>query len=84
MPSGALGMTSALAERMFAQSEADYEDTGGVGGTLAGNSLSTAAMRATLDHVLTEEAFARMIPLAERFADRARGDHRARAGCRGT
>ena len=29
-------------------SEADYEDTGGVGGTLAGNALSLAAMRATL------------------------------------
>ncbi len=26
-------------------------------GTLAGNALSMAAMRATLEHVLTEEAF---------------------------
>jgi glutamate-1-semialdehyde 2,1-aminomutase len=39
---------------------------GGVGGTLAGNALSLAATRATLDHVLTDEAFARMIELAER------------------
>ena len=30
---------------------------GGVGGTLAGNALSLAAMRATLEHVLTDEAF---------------------------
>jgi glutamate-1-semialdehyde aminotransferase len=38
-----------------------------VGGTLAANALSMAAMRATLGEVLTEEAFARMIPLAERW-----------------
>jgi glutamate-1-semialdehyde 2,1-aminomutase len=38
-----------------------------VGGTLAGNALSLAAIRATLTEVLTDEAFARMIPLAERF-----------------
>ena len=29
--------------------------------------LSLAAMRATLDEVLTDEAFARMIALGERF-----------------
>ena len=39
----------------------------GVGGTLAGNHLSLAAMRATLANVLTAEAFGRMIPLAERW-----------------
>ena len=43
------------------------EDTGGVGGTLAGNALSLAATRATLGEVLTDEAFARMSPLRERF-----------------
>ena len=43
-------------------------DVGGVGGTLSGNALSLAAMRATLEHVLTEEAFGRMVPLAERWA----------------
>lgn len=42
-------------------------DVGGVGGTLAANALSLAAVRATLAEVLTEEAFARMIPLAERW-----------------
>jgi glutamate-1-semialdehyde 2,1-aminomutase len=69
IPSGALGLTEPLVEAMFAQAEADYEDTGGVGGTLAGNALSVAAMRATLASVLTPEAFDRMIPLAGRFAD---------------
>ena len=33
--------------------DADIVDVGGVGGTLAGNALSTAAMRATLGEVLT-------------------------------
>jgi glutamate-1-semialdehyde 2,1-aminomutase len=40
---------------------------GGVGGTLAGNALSTAAMRATLEHSLTEAQFAGMIELAASF-----------------
>ena len=47
----------------------DLIDMGGVGGTLAGNALSIAATRATLEHVLTDEAFARMESLATRFAD---------------
>jgi glutamate-1-semialdehyde 2,1-aminomutase len=42
-------------------------DTGGVGGTLAGNALSIAAVCATLGEVLTDEAFERMHSLAERF-----------------
>jgi glutamate-1-semialdehyde 2,1-aminomutase len=44
-------------------------DTNGIGGTLAGNALSLAAMRATLQHVLTAEAFAHTIPLAARWTE---------------
>jgi glutamate-1-semialdehyde 2,1-aminomutase len=40
-----------------------------VGGTLAGNALSMAAARATLDEVLTDEAFEQMIALATRFTE---------------
>jgi glutamate-1-semialdehyde 2,1-aminomutase len=43
------------------------EDVGGVGGTLAGNALSITAMRATLEHVLTDAAFDRMIAVADHF-----------------
>jgi glutamate-1-semialdehyde 2,1-aminomutase len=68
VPIGAYGVTAELAERIAAQEDADYEDTGGVGGTLAGNALSLAAARATLGEVLTDEAFERMIDLRERFA----------------
>jgi glutamate-1-semialdehyde 2,1-aminomutase len=68
VPIGAYGVSAELAERIMADEEGDYEDTGGVGGTLAGNALSLAAARATLGEVLTDEAFARMDALRERFA----------------
>src|SRR6478752_4817870 len=68
VPVGVLGLSDATVEAMFARPDADYEDTGGVGGTLAGNPLSAAAMRATLGAVLAEEAYAHTIPLATRFA----------------
>jgi glutamate-1-semialdehyde 2,1-aminomutase len=72
IPSGALGLSEQTARTMLEQPGADYEDTGGVGGTLAGNQFSLAAMRVTLDRVLTAEAFERAIPLAARFADGVR------------
>jgi glutamate-1-semialdehyde 2,1-aminomutase len=68
VPSGAFGITDELAERIAAERDADLVDTGGVGGTLAGNALSLAATRATLEHVLTDDAFAHMTALATRFA----------------
>jgi glutamate-1-semialdehyde 2,1-aminomutase len=67
VPAGALGLSEAVADDALAHHDADYADAGGVGGTLAGNPLSLAAVRATLSTVLTEEAFAHTIPLAERF-----------------
>ncbi len=70
IPSGAYGLTDDLVlaiEGLVASGEADIEDVGGVGGTLAGNALSLAAMRATLSEVLTEEAFATMIERATSF-----------------
>ena len=67
VPIGAYGVSAELAERIAAEEDADYEDTGGVGGTLAGNALSLAAARAALGEVLTAEAFERMSALRERF-----------------
>ena len=67
IPSGAYGVSEDVARRIQAHPEADLVDVGGVGGTLAGNALSVAAMRATLEQVLTEEAFARMVDLATEF-----------------
>ena len=69
IPAAAYGMSEDTA-RLVADALPDGPlDVGGVGGTLAGNALSLRAMRATLQHVLTEEAYGRMIPLAERFTD---------------
>jgi glutamate-1-semialdehyde 2,1-aminomutase len=70
IPSGAYGITEAVAEavtRHTSAGDADIVDVGGVGGTLAGNALSTAAMRATLGEVLTPQAFEHMIDLATEF-----------------
>jgi len=67
VPAGAYGLTTELAERILADRAADIEDTGGIGGTLAGNALSVAAMRATLGEVLTDGAFDGMIAVATRF-----------------
>jgi glutamate-1-semialdehyde 2,1-aminomutase len=69
VPVGAFGTTAELAARALAREQDDWEDVGGVGGTLAGNALSLAAVRATLGEVLTGEAFTRMIELGGRLAD---------------
>jgi len=69
IPSGAYGITERIAEMVTEHPDADLIDVGGVGGTLAGNVLSTAAMRATLADVLTDAAFEHMITLATRFTE---------------
>lgn len=69
VPSGAYGITQEIADRIQQHPEADLIDVGGVGGTLAGNALSTSAMRATLSEVLTDFAFDHMIDLATRFRE---------------
>jgi glutamate-1-semialdehyde 2,1-aminomutase len=68
VPGAAYGFTRKVADMILERHSLEDCDTGGIGGTLAGNALSLAAMRATLTKVLTKEAFARMIPMAERFA----------------
>jgi glutamate-1-semialdehyde 2,1-aminomutase len=67
IPSAAYGFTEEVAQRVEQAIGTDESDVGGVGGTLAANVLSLAAMRATLSHVLTAEAFDHMIELGERF-----------------
>jgi len=67
VPGAAYGFTQQVADLIVKNHSLEDCDTGGIGGTLAGNALSLAAMRATLAKVLTKEAFDRMIPLAERW-----------------
>ena len=67
IPTGTYGLSEEFANRVLERTDLDLVDMGGVGGTLAGNPLSVAAMRATLENVLTEEAFEKMIELATYF-----------------
>lgn len=74
IPSSTYGCTEEVAEQISARIEMEDCDVGGIGGTLAGNALSLAAMRATLENVLTANAFETMIPLATRFTDGVSGE----------
>jgi glutamate-1-semialdehyde 2,1-aminomutase len=86
----AYGFTDDVAARVDASIPRDESDVGGIGGTLAANVLSLAAMRATLTDVLTDEAFTRMIALGERFEQGVQSSidrhglpwHVTRLGCR--
>jgi glutamate-1-semialdehyde 2,1-aminomutase len=69
IPGAAYGFSQEVADRIVAKQELENCDVGGIGGTLAGNALSLATMRATLAKVLTKEAFDRMIPMAERWTE---------------
>jgi glutamate-1-semialdehyde 2,1-aminomutase len=69
VPGAAYGFTTEVAQCILDRMNLEDCDTGGIGGTLAGNALSLAAMKATLQKVLTPEAFTRMIPMAERWTD---------------
>jgi glutamate-1-semialdehyde 2,1-aminomutase len=68
VPGAVYGFSAEVAERLTGRIAMENCDTGGIGGTLAGNALALAAMRATLEQVLTEDSYARTIPLAERWA----------------
>lgn len=90
VPCGAYGLSEQVAARVLEHTLWAAADVGGVGGTLAANPLSTAAMRATLSDVLTDAAFEDMIDLGTRFeqgvgaaiAEYALPWHVVRVGCR--
>ncbi|MFL5738531.1 MAG: aspartate aminotransferase family protein [Actinomycetota bacterium] len=90
VPAAAYGISEETSQRILGTTYWKEADVGGVGGTLAGNALSLHAMRATLENVLTEKAYGRMIPLAERFTagvesvieERQLPWHITRLGCR--
>jgi glutamate-1-semialdehyde 2,1-aminomutase len=91
IPGAAYGFSADVASRLEALLPRDERaDVGGIGGTVAANVLSLAAMRATLAEVLTDDAFERMIGLGERFEAGVEGAidrhrlpwHVTRLGCR--
>jgi len=69
IPGATYGCSEEVAQRISAHIHLEDCDVGGIGGTLAGNALSLAAMRATLEHILTPANFEKMVPLAKRFTD---------------
>jgi len=91
VPAAAFGFTREVAEAIADPITVSADaDVSGVGGTLSGNALALAAIRATLCDVLTEPAFEHMIALARRFeagVDAAIAEHGlpwqvTRLGCR--
>jgi glutamate-1-semialdehyde 2,1-aminomutase len=68
IPTAAYGISQDVADKILAKINADTTDESGLGGTLSGNALAVAAMKATLKHVITNQNFRKMLPLAERFA----------------
>ena len=69
IPAGAFGMTADFAATVRASIDLEDIDVGGVGGTLAGNAVSLAGIRATLSDVLTADAFEHMIARCSEWTD---------------
>lgn len=67
VPAAVYGFTEEISQQFSSRLAIDDADVGGIGGTLAGNALSIAAMKATLQHVLTDEFYSKSIQLQERF-----------------
>jgi glutamate-1-semialdehyde 2,1-aminomutase len=73
IPAAVYGCSEEIAERIRQQTSIEDCDTSGIGGTLAGNALSIAAMRATLEKILTADAYHYTIPLCDRFVSGVEG-----------
>jgi glutamate-1-semialdehyde 2,1-aminomutase len=67
VPAAAYGLSADVAERLRGPLFAEDVDVSGVGGTLTGNALAVAAVKATLSSTLTDDEFGRTIPLATRW-----------------
>ena len=90
-PAAAYGFSAEVADRIEASIERDDSPTSAASGARSRPTSSRSPpMRATLEHVLTEEAFAHMIALGERFErgvqavidEHALPWHVTRLGCR--
>jgi len=67
VPASVWGMSAEVAERWAAYEDAKEPGYSGMGTTLSANPLQFAAMRATLEEVMTDEAYAHMEKLAARL-----------------
>ena len=69
VPAAIYGFTEEVSQAFNAKLSLEDSDVGGIGGTLSGNALSIAAMKATLQHVLTEEFYVKATALQEQFTE---------------
>ena len=69
VPAAVYGFTEEVSQLFSSRLAVDDADVGGIGGTLAGNALSIAAMKATLQYVLTDDFYDKAIKLQERFTE---------------
>lgn len=67
VPAAVYGFAEEVSRAFAAKLAVDNADVGGIGGTLAGNALSIAAVKATLQNVLTDEFYAKATKLQEQF-----------------
>jgi len=67
VPVAAFGISQYVSDRIMDRILSDGTDESGLGGTLTGNALAVAAMKAALQKVITKQSFRKMMPLAERF-----------------
>jgi glutamate-1-semialdehyde 2,1-aminomutase len=67
VPAAVYGFTQEVNDLFMKKVDLEDADSGGIGGTLAGNPLTISAMRASLEHVLTPAAYEHMIALGQRF-----------------
>ena len=79
IPVAAYGMSAGIAAKVEEMQNDEGIDVSGVGGTLAGNALSMAAIRATLTHALLPEHFEKTIRLAGRWTDGVRNAYEKRS-----
>ncbi|PHV11860.1 aspartate aminotransferase family protein [Chitinimonas sp. BJB300] len=73
IPCAVYGFSAELAQRMQAAKSAAPPGHSGIGTTLTANALAMAAIRATLEGVMTDAAYAHMINLATQLAAGLRG-----------
>jgi len=69
IPAAVYGFSEDVARAFNEKLAVDDADVGGIGGTLAGNALSIAAMKATLQNVLTDDFYSTAIQLQEKFTE---------------
>lgn len=91
VPCAVYGFSAEVADRMERVRAANESGHSGIGTTLSANALALAAMRAALAEVMTPEAYAHMLPLADCLAETLRAAiaahgldwHVAHVGARG-